>query len=103
MIQSYVLSKEAEKDLREIAQYTLKEWGKTAFQKYKSGLARKFNDIANNRVVERRFSEVSPQLLVAKYRFHYVFYVTEGVQNPIIIGVIHEQRDIVERLKKRLS
>lgn len=100
---SYVLSKEAEKDLREIAQYTLKKWGALAFQKYKVGLSNKFNDIGNNLVVERRFSKTFPQLRVTKYRFHYIFYLTEALDKPIIIGVIHEQRHIVNRLKNRLE
>ncbi|MBL4711391.1 MAG: type II toxin-antitoxin system RelE/ParE family toxin [Gammaproteobacteria bacterium] len=100
---TYVLSKDAEKDLREIAQYTLKEWGESTFAKYKSGLIKKFNDIGKNLVVERRFSKIFPQLQVTKYRFHYIFYLTEAVDKPIIIGVIHEQRHIVNRLKNRLE
>lgn len=102
-MQTYGLSKEAEKDLREIAQYTLKEWGESAFQKYKSGLSRKFNDIGKYLVVERRFLETFPQLLVTKYRFHYIFYLTDSVEGTVIIGVIHEQRQIVNQLKNRLS
>jgi toxin ParE1/3/4 len=100
--QTYVLSKEAEKDLQEIARYTLKEWGASAFAKYKTGLAKKTNDIGNRDVIERRFSKTQPHLLVTKYRFHYIFYLTDKVEKPVIIGVIHEQRDIVNRLKSRL-
>lgn len=102
-MQTYVLLKEAENDLREIAEYTLKEWGDSAFQKYKSGLSKKFKDIGKNGVVERHFSKVLPQLLVTKYRFHYIFYLTENMDKPVIIGIIHEQRNIVNQLKNRLS
>jgi len=102
-MQSYVLSKEAEKDLREIAQYTLKKWGNIAFKKYKSGLSKKLNDIGNHLIIERYFSKRYPQLLVTKYRYHFIFYLKERVNKPVIIGVIHEQRHIVNRLKNRLS
>lgn len=102
-MQTYVLSKDAEKDLREIAQYTLKEWGESAFTKYKSGLIRKINDIGKACVVERHFSKTYPHLLVTKYRFHYIFYLKDNIDKPIIIGVIHEQRDIVNKLKNRLG
>jgi len=102
-MQTYVLSKDAENDLREIVQYTLKEWGESAFVKYKSGLSKKMNDIGNKGVVERRFSKTYPQLLVTKYRFHYIFYLADNLDKPIIIGVIHEQRHIVNRLKNRLG
>ena len=100
---SYVLSKEAEKDLREIARYTLTEWGDSAFQKYKSGLINKFEAIGKRVVVEHQFSKTYPQLLVTKYRFHFIFYLTKAVDKPIVIGVIHEQRHIVNSLKNRLS
>jgi len=102
-MQLYVLSKEAVKDLREIAQYTLNKWGDTAFRKYKSGLTNKMNDIGRHSVAEHPFSKTFPQLSVTKYRYHFIFYLTEGVNKPTIIGVIHEQRDIVNRLKNRLE
>ena len=102
-MQTYVLSKDAEKDLREIARYTLKQWGESAFQKYKAGLRKKLNAIGKNLVIERRFSKTLPHLFVTKYRYHFIFYVTGGVEKPVIIGVIHEQRHIVNRLKNRLS
>lgn len=102
-MQTYVLSKEAEKDLREIARYTLNKWDDTAFRKYKNGLSKKMNDIGKNSVVEHSFSKTFPQLFVAKYRYHFIFYLTEGGDKPIIIGIIHEQRDIVNRLKNRLE
>jgi len=102
-MQSYVLTKDAENDLKEIARYTLKEWGESTFQSYKMGLSEKFNEVAQQSMVKHTFSQAFPQLLVTKYRYHYIFYLTEGYEKPIIIGVIHEQRDIVNRLKNRLS
>ena len=100
---SYALTKDAENDLKEIARYTLKEWDEPTFQRYKKGLSEKFNELAQPSVVKKTFSQAFPQLLVTKYRYHYIFYLTEGYEKPIIIGVIHEQRDIVNRLKNRLS
>jgi len=102
-MRSYVLSIDAENDLREIAQYTFKNWGESAFEKYKSGLSKKMYDIAHKRVQERHFSKAFPQLRVTKYRYHFIFDLSERVDKPVIIGVIHEQRDIVNRLKNRLS
>ena len=100
---AYVLSKEAEADLIEIAQYTLNKWGDDAFQKYKKGLSNKFNDIGNHKVLERQFSKTYPQIKVTKYRYHFIFYITEGVKTSIIIAVIHEQRDIVKNISNRLQ
>ena len=69
MRNNYALSAQAENDLREIAQYTLKKWGDSAFQKYKNGLSKKFNDIGNHSVIQRQFSKTYPQLFVTKYRY----------------------------------
>jgi len=93
---SYALSKDAENDLREIARYTLKQWDESTFQTYKKGLSSKFNEIAQNSVIKHQFSQTLPQLLVTKYRYHFIFYLAEGAEDkklekPIIIGVIHEQ------------
>ena len=101
MDQGYKLSKDAEKDLYEVARYTLDKWGKAALQQYRDGLKETFDAIARNEVVARQFSKRFPQLRVTKYRYHYIFYTGEGSGMPIIIGVIHEKRDIVNRLKER--
>lgn len=41
----YELLKDAEADLREVARYTLKKWGKDALGIYRSGLNKTFLDI----------------------------------------------------------
>lgn len=99
----YALTKDAENDLREVARYTLNKWGKEALQRYRIGLKELFNAIAENQVIKHSFSQQFPQLLVTKYRYHYIFYLTEGFDKPIIIGVIHEKRDIVNQLSERLA
>ncbi|MCJ8268955.1 MAG: type II toxin-antitoxin system RelE/ParE family toxin [Psychrosphaera sp.] len=99
----YELTKDAQRDLQQIARYTLNKWGKAQLQKYRSGLKRTLKLIAQNEVVPRLFSKRFPQLLVTKYQNHFIFYLTEKNTKPVIIGVIHEERDIVNRLARRLS
>ena len=100
---SYKLSVDAEKDLQDIARYTLNTWGKTIFEQYRCGLKKQFKAIANKEVPKKTFSKQHPKLLVRKYRYHFIFYILSTNQIPIIIGVIHEQRDIVSHLAERLS
>ncbi len=99
----YELSIDAENDLREVARYTVNKWGKEALKKYRGGLKSKFIEIGESTVSKRSFSDDSPNLFVTKYRYHYIFYITKNVEKPIIIGVIHEARDIVNRLSERLN
>ena len=102
-MKNYRLTKDAEQDLREVARYTLKNWGPAMLQEYRGGLKTTFEAIGNNDVIRRDFSDNFPELLVTKFKYHFIFYLTEGMGKPTIIGVIHERRDIVKRLSERLS
>jgi toxin ParE1/3/4 len=99
----YELTKDAEQDLREVARYTLNRWGKEMLQQYRKGLKETFKAIVSNDVPKRTFSKTYPDLMVTKYRYHYIFYLSNNRPNPVIVGVIHERRDIVSRLSERLS
>lgn len=102
-MQSYELSKDAEQDLREVARYTLNRWGKEILQQYRNGLKDTFGAIAANDVPKQAFSKAFPGLMVTKHRHHFIFYLINRPHKPIIIGVIHESRDIVSRLGGRLG
>lgn len=102
-MQPYKLSKDAEKGLVDVARYTLNKWGKKTFEQYRGGLKSTFVAIAKNEVVKRSFSKKFPELFVTKYKYHYIFYIFENSDMPIVIGVIHEKRDIVSRLSERLG
>jgi toxin ParE1/3/4 len=99
----YLITKEAENDLREVARYTLKTWGKDIFEQYRKGLNEIFSAIGNGTVTARSLSARHPQVQTAKYRYHYVFFIKENLAKPVIIGVIHEKRDIVNPLQGRLT
>ena len=99
----YELTKDAENDLREVARYTLNKWGGDKLQEYRGGLKDTFAAIGQKQIRQHPFSMQFPELLVTKYKYHFIFYLSEGFEKPIIIGVIHEKRDIVNRLTERLS
>ncbi len=99
----YRLTKDAEKDLREVARYTLKKWGPAMLREYRSGLKKVLEAIANDNAVNRSFSDSIPELLVTKYKHHFIFYITEDMGKSVVIGVIHERRNIVKRISERLK
>lgn len=98
----YELSLDADHDLQDVARYTLNNWGKSFLHKYRNGLKAKFKSIAEKSVMKKTFLNQFPELYVTKYRYHFIFYLHKAGQKPLIIGVIHEQRDIVSRLNERL-
>jgi len=99
----YELTQGAEQDLREIARYTLKNWGSKSLESYWHGLKNTFKTIGKNDVIKRQFSDKFSQLLVTKYRYHFIFYITNPAKKPVIIAIIHEKMDIVKRLVNRLN
>lgn len=102
-MQSYKLTRDAEQDLREVAEYTLNRWGKNLFIEYREGLKSTFESISSNSLQKRTFSNQFPDVFVTKYRYHYVFYFMNNPKQFIILGIIHEKRDLVSRLAERLS
>jgi len=99
----YELSIDAEKDLQEVAQYTLHKWGAKQLIRYRNGLKDTFEMIAGEMLHRRVFSKAIPDVFVNKYRYHYIFYIITTKQKILIIAVIHEKRDIVSRLNERLN
>jgi toxin ParE1/3/4 len=99
----YVLTRSTEDDLRVIARYTLKQWGKKQSLHYASLLEARFLEIANRASFSRPFSECLPQVQVTRCEHHYIFYIHPEGKRPCIIAVLHERMDIVARLKDRLD
>lgn len=100
---NYELTAEAEEDLKQIARYTVKQWGKRQSLKYAKLLDACFLKIANRTVLSRSFSENYPQVKFTHCEHHYVFYVDFESRPPCIIAVLHEEMDIVARLEERLD
>jgi toxin ParE1/3/4 len=98
----YALARPAQDDLRAIARYTLKEWGKAQSLRYAASLERCFLQIAARTVFSRPLFERYPELRVSRCEHHYVFYLQGEDRPPRIIAVLHEKMDMLARLKNRL-
>jgi len=99
----YSLTQQAERDIEDIARYTLKQWGKDQSMRYAGMLERCFREIATGAVYSRSFSGSYPQVKVCHCEHHYIFYIHPDKKPPIIIAVLHERMDMLVRLKKRLG
>ncbi len=98
----YELTKDAENDLREIARYTLKNHGTKQLQLYRGKINNKLNEIASGEVIARSFSETLPQVLITRCEHHFIFYITKNREKPVVIGIVHENRDIASQIKNRI-
>ena len=98
---AYFLSKAAEQDLREIAAYTKRKWGVNQLNKYRRELKKRVEELALNEVHHKQYSANLPYVYVNKVGAHFIFYHALNDEPPMIIGVIHEARDIVSHLTAR--
>jgi plasmid stabilization system protein ParE len=89
--------------LREIARYTLRQWGPRQQQRYAGLLAAGLQTIAERRLVPRRFSRHYPEVFVSRCEHHYIFYMHPDGEKPRILAVLHENMDLVSRLAERLT
>ena len=98
----YELVPAAQNDLKEIARYTLKQWGKAQSIHYATQLEKCFLEIAARSRLSCRVLERYPSLEVSRCEHHYVFYLHPEDQLPQTITVLHEKMDMLERLRNRL-
>jgi len=99
----YKLTLLAEEDIKGIARYTLKHWGKKQSMHYAGILGKYFRNIASGDVHSRSFSENFPQVKVSHCEHHYIFYIHPDKKPPVIIAVLHERMDLLVRLRNRLE
>lgn len=99
----YELTPDAENDLREIARYTTRTWGVAQTRRYKAALVRGFTGIAQETVHSRQPLPHRPDVRSCRCEHHYVFSIHEEDEKPVIVAVLHENMDLIERLRERLE
>jgi plasmid stabilization system protein ParE len=92
----YELTPDAEADLEQIAEYTLREWGPEQQAHYAELLEAGFARIAEGHTVSRRFLERYPHLYVTRCEHHYIFYIRQdsSVRPRIIAAVASGEADV---------
>lgn len=98
----YLLSSEAEQDIRELIRFTKQKWGNEQVIKYRKVLKNTFELIAKKTSPDKLFTNSIDDLFFCKAGSHYVFYLRPVGQETVIIGVLHPRREILKHLGKRL-
>lgn len=95
----YIISVKARNDIKSVAKYTIKEFGKSQSLKYANGLKVILGELANNPELGKRYVAVKNQMLL-RYRFksHVVFYyiISDGI---VIVRVLGGKMDFPKHLK----
>lgn len=102
MSRSYVVSNGAAADLRDITQYTLKTWSEEQRRAYIAALENRAEALAKGEGVFRDMSFVMPGLRMVLSGKHYIFCMPQEGKPSVILAILHERMDLLERLKHRL-
>lgn len=98
----YALTQEADEDLLRIAQYTIETWGFEQALRYEAALEASFTAIAEGKARSKVFIKTRPELRVIRCEHHYIFHLEREIEPPLILSVLHENMDLITRIKKRL-
>lgn len=98
MMQAFKITRAALSDLREIAHYTFKTWGKEQETVYIKGLFSFFEQIARHDTQNRDLSVIVPGCFSCKINHHLVVFRWLDDGRPEIIRILHEKMDVPKRL-----
>lgn len=101
-MKTYQITDDAKNDLLDIAYNNLNKWGEKALITYRDGLDDVFNAIQDHSIIRKSFSSALPDVFVAKFKYHFIFYIYKS-DTAIIIAVIHEKRYVLKQLIHRLE
>lgn len=95
---SYALSKAAERDLENIATYTVEMFGVEQALAYRDGLIRSFDFLADNPKSARLRHELKPPVRAYRFQSHLIFYDALSDGSILILRVRHGREDWVADL-----
>lgn len=98
----YELSPDAEQDLLEIAAYTIEHWGISAAERYEAALTDCLLGLANARMRAKRPLPHRPEVLVRRCEHHFVFVLRRRQKPLLLLAVLHESMNLLQRLRSRL-
>lgn len=99
---SIEIIEEAKRDLVDIWRYTQKAWGAEQADRYLDQLDEGIKLISRNAALEHSFSEIHVDLFFFHCQHHYLFYLRKENETLKIIAVLHEQMDLLKRLRTRI-
>jgi toxin ParE1/3/4 len=99
---NYEISFLADEDLENIARYTIRTWDIEQAEKYMALLDKHFEELGTDKVRTRVFIKHRKELKVSRCQKHVVFHLGRIDSVPLILAVLHESMDLMERLKGRL-
>lgn len=100
---AYLLTAQAEADLRGIIRYTRQQWGDAQVRRYIAKLEQGIASLAAGQGVFTDMDAIFPALRMAHCEQHYVFCLPRKGAPALIVAIFHERMDLMARLAGRLK
>jgi len=102
-VSGYELTEAADADIQAIARYTVTTWWIEQARRYEAILESHFQAIGRDNAQTRIFLKHRRKLRVSRIEYHYVFHLIREKQCPLILAILHENMDLMNRLRHRLD
>lgn len=99
----FEVADEADEDLFSIGRYTDRTWGRKQAKKYAAQLETHFAALASHDALEKAVFDHREDFRVSRCQHHYVFFVRERSDDVLILAVLHENMDLINRFRERLE
>lgn len=97
---NFKISKEAEKDLEYIWNYTYSTWSIAQADRYLNLIFNEIDYLCNHPKSGKDFSYIREGYLRVKVKSHFIFYKINTIEDYIeVIRILHQRMDIENRLK----
>ena len=96
----YELTLATENDLRGIWQYTNDTWGLDQAETYFDKIEACFDAVGDRRARSKPIIGLPDGVRIHRREHHYIIWLDSD--RPIIIAILHERMDFMQRLKDRL-
>lgn len=103
MSTSYVLTSDAEADLREIIRYTRRQWGDMQTRRYIVKLQTCIENLTKARGIFKDMSTLYPDLRMVRCQHHFIFCLPRDDAPSLVVAIFHERMELMVRLATRLA
>jgi plasmid stabilization system protein ParE len=100
---AYILTNAAEADIRSIVRCTRQQWGAAQTRAYMVKLEQGIARLARGLGHQRDMGAMHAGLRMARCERHYVFCLDREDAPPLVLAVLHERMDLIQRIGDRLA
>ena len=97
---NYTLTNKAVEDLEKIWDYTFEVWSETQADRYYYMFLDSFQELADEKVYGKKYSDVMKEILGFKVGLHIIFYKKLNGNSIEIARILHSRMDLKNRMQE---